>query len=250
MGAVSRVVFVHGLESGPFGKKTQQMRKAGFDVRATQMPCGLPELSLRVLGLDPLLTSSLLFFGVAVVFAFGWVGFAAVLVAVLLAWSIRPRWLVQLLVQRMLNRCVEVQERFLALLDDCEGTTVYVGSSFGGAVLFELMRHGKINGMVFCMLLLNLIRNRSESVSCSCRASCGQNVRACSGKVRCSDQEPHLPRRGRQRGPARGLQAVERRSGRAADRGGGRGTSDAQSHQEASQRMDRKPRMKIVLFDI
>lgn len=35
-----RVLYVHGLESGPQGRKVRALAAAGLDVRAPQMPCG------------------------------------------------------------------------------------------------------------------------------------------------------------------------------------------------------------------
>lgn len=37
---MTRVLYVHGLESGPTGHKARLLAEAGFEVSAVQMPCG------------------------------------------------------------------------------------------------------------------------------------------------------------------------------------------------------------------
>ena len=103
-----RVLYIHGLESGPGGRKVQHLRAAGLDVRAPAMPCGRSAL-LRDPTAWPLLLLS----------AFG-----------------RPRRVTR----RILERSLRIQRLALS------GVDVVVGSSFGGAIATRLVLEGSWRG--------------------------------------------------------------------------------------------------------
>ena len=103
-----RVLYIHGLESGPGGRKVHNLRAAGFDVVARAMPCGR-----RALTRDPT----------------AWPLLA-------LAWAGRPRRVTR----RIVERSLEVQRPALA------GVDVVVGSSFGGAIATRLLLEGSWTG--------------------------------------------------------------------------------------------------------
>ncbi len=125
------VLFLHGMEAGVNGRKVVELRRAGCDVHAVQMPCS----RLRIL-LDPLMLCA-----IAVVpgityacgSAFGLKGSLLCVIGVLVL--LLPFG--HLLVRRMVRRCVAVQER--AIREAKQPLDIAVGSSFGGAVLVELM---------------------------------------------------------------------------------------------------------------
>lgn len=133
---MTTVLFIHGLESGPRGKKAQALERAGFTVVAEQMPCG-KRAALR----DPvvLLASAVLVAGVlAAALRQGVMGFlfAGMFVAVTQGF-VRSR-----LVRRMVRRSLAVQ---VALLKTKQ-IDVVVGSSFGGAMALELLARGRWTG--------------------------------------------------------------------------------------------------------
>ncbi len=101
-----RVLYVHGLESGPQGRKVVNLGAAGFEVVAAAMPCGR-QAQLR----DPR--------------AWPWLALHALG---------RPRRITA----RILRRSLAVQRRVLAT----ESVDVVVGSSFGGAVATQLLLEG------------------------------------------------------------------------------------------------------------
>lgn len=131
-----RVLFVHGLESGPEGKKPRALAEAGFSVVAKEMPCG-PARALR----DPAVIAAATTASVATLAAATAWGWKSV-VASALAWRAAKPHALHWITRRMLARSVAVQERALA-----ENTVdVVVGSSFGGAVVLELLRRGAWKG--------------------------------------------------------------------------------------------------------
>lgn len=131
----TRVLFIHGLESGPEGTKTRALRQAGFDVVAVQMPCGQSAMAR-----DPF-TLALVGGGLAAVLLAGFLagGLGAGVVGLALA-SLRPRG-TEAIVRRAFRRSLQVQEAALA-----DGIDVVVGSSFGGAVALQLVRDGQWRG--------------------------------------------------------------------------------------------------------
>jgi hypothetical protein len=130
------VLYVHGLESGPRGRKARALEQAGFAVVAGQMPCGRSAV-LR----DPVVVALLACAVVGAVAAATLGGASGLLIAalavVLLSGAARP-----LLLRRTFRRSVDVQ---LALLTR-HTVDVVVGSSFGGAVSLELLARGAWKG--------------------------------------------------------------------------------------------------------
>lgn len=132
---MTRVMYVHGLESGPTGKKAKLLAEAGFDVTAVLMPCS-QKYALR----DPLITVwAVLTVALVVGAAFtSWVHAAAA--SVIGAVAFLP--VKAIVTRRVLERSLEVQRRHLELAKP----DVVLGSSFGGAVSLELLRRGLWRG--------------------------------------------------------------------------------------------------------
>lgn len=130
---VARVLFIHGLESGPTGQKVRVLQAAGFEVVSLQMPCGRSAV-LR----DPVLWLAVVAAAAAVVGAgagAGWwlAGAALIAVGALLPFARAG------LTRRMFRRSIAVQERAL----HANQIDVVVGSSFGGAVGLALLQREK-----------------------------------------------------------------------------------------------------------
>ena len=126
------VLFIHGLESGPHGRKARHLASAGFTVVAQLMPCGRAQL-VR----DPVILGAAA--GTAATIAAssrigGWRGLG---LAISLVGAAAP-WAASRVMLRVFRRSVEVQTRTLM----AHGIDVVVGSSFGGAVALELLRRG------------------------------------------------------------------------------------------------------------
>ncbi len=131
-----RVLYVHGLESGPTGRKVTLLQAGGAEVVARQMPCGRRQALLDV----PVIAWALVSVEVVVMTAvsFGPLGgLAGVATVVVSAVLLRP-----LLIRRVFRRSVAVQRALLS----SERIDVVVGSSFGGAVSLELLRSGAWKG--------------------------------------------------------------------------------------------------------
>lgn len=135
------ILFVHGLESGPRGRKARELAAAGFTVVAHQMPCGRSAI-LR----DPAVIA------LAVIAVSGIIGAAlttgplGALVAFALVLVVLP--LVRVWVtRRVFRRSVAVQRAALvgAKID------AVVGSSFGGAVAVALLTDGTWTGPTLLM---------------------------------------------------------------------------------------------------
>ena len=132
---MTTVLFIHGLESGPQGRKSRALTEAGFKVVAVQMPS-----SQRAILRDPLVVTV----GVALVASLAMAAMAGllpflatVLVCALALTTARP-----LITRRMWHRSLSVQRHALAE----NAIDVVVGSSFGGAVALELVSRGEWKG--------------------------------------------------------------------------------------------------------
>ncbi len=137
---MTTVLFVHGLESGPRGKKAVELEAAGFTVVAGQMPCGQ-----RAVLRDPVVIALAVLVVIAIIYAATWgpVGFVIGCISFFLSLRfVRP-----MLTRRMFERSVAVQ---LALLGSNQ-IDVVAGSSFGGAVALELLRSGAWTGPTVLM---------------------------------------------------------------------------------------------------
>lgn len=133
---MTTVLFIHGLESGPRGKKAVALEEAGFTVVSGQMPC-----SQRAILRDPVVIAvgvSALAGLIASGIQGGLMGFLIYGMAV----AVLQRFVRPLLMRRMFRRSVAVQLALLA----AHQVDVVVGSSFGGAVAVELLRSGAWQG--------------------------------------------------------------------------------------------------------
>ena len=130
-----RVLFVHGLESGPRGKKALALEAAGFTVVSAQMPC-----SRRAILRDPAVIA-LIGIALGILVAASMQGVLGFLIT-LIAYSVLFRFVQPRLMRRVFRRSVAVQ---LALLSANQVDAV-VGSSFGGAVALELLVSGAWKG--------------------------------------------------------------------------------------------------------
>lgn len=145
------VLFVHGLESGPQGRKARYLASAGFNVVSELMPCGRAELPRDpvVLGAAASAVAAIAVSGKAA----GWFGFA---LATSLVGAAAPVAISRIM-RRVFRRSVDVQLRALA----AHPIDVVVGSSFGGAVALELLQRGAWAGpTVLLCPAQNLIARR------------------------------------------------------------------------------------------
>ncbi len=137
---MTTVLFIHGLESGPRGKKALELEAAGFTVVAGQMPC-----SQRAIFKDPVV---FVFMAVALVILI-----AAAMQGVLgfmicgISYAVLLRFVQPSITRRMFRRSVAVQLALLA----ANKIDVVAGSSFGGAVSVELLSSGAWKGPTVLM---------------------------------------------------------------------------------------------------
>ncbi len=130
-----RVLFVHGLESGPQGKKARVLRDAGFDVVAESMPCSQRSMlkAPSTIALFALATLTMI-----VGMRLGILGALTSALLVLASAPFGLRWVIA----RAFQKSVAVQERALQQ----HAIDVVLGSSYGGAVALELLHRGVWNG--------------------------------------------------------------------------------------------------------
>jgi len=134
------VLFVHGLESGPRGKKARTLEAAGFRVVSAQMPCGRSAI-LRDPVVVGLLCAALAILVVGM--RAGLRGLGLALGALVVAqYFVRAA-----LMRRVFRRSVDVQLALLAR----ESVDVVMGSSFGGAVVLELLARGAWRGQTLLL---------------------------------------------------------------------------------------------------
>jgi len=133
---LTTVLYVHGLESGPQGRKAQHLARAGFTVVSEQMPCGRARAVRDPVVLAGAASAVAVVAGGAVVGG----GFGLVVGAVVVGLS--APFVPSRLMRRIVRRSVEVQARALA----AHRIDVVVGSSFGGAVALELLLRGLWSG--------------------------------------------------------------------------------------------------------
>lgn len=132
------VFFLHGLESGPNGRKATIMMNAGYPVLATQMPCSFMNSFFGDIGLIAFLTTS-------VIFATYLFLFKSLLISLLFlaAEVVAFFFLKFLVVRRVFRRSVQCQIDYLeSVKQNGRVPDIAVGSSFGGAVLVELIERG------------------------------------------------------------------------------------------------------------
>jgi pimeloyl-ACP methyl ester carboxylesterase len=122
-------LFIHGLESGPNGRKARYLAEAGFHVVSEQMPCGRSRIAL-----DPVVVGAgagAAAASIAVARRYGIVGIGLVLGGALV---VRPHIAARVM-RRVVRRSTEVQLRALGQ----HRIDIVVGSSFGGAIAVDLL---------------------------------------------------------------------------------------------------------------
>ena len=158
---MTTVLFAHGLESGPHGRKVRLLTEAGFTVVADRMPCGTPAVLQDPVVLVAAAATAAAVIAVARLGGALWLSLA-VIVAVVTAPIARAA-----LARRVLRRSVAVQRRALAR----HRVDVVVGSSFGGAVALELVRSGAWTGPTVLLCPAHcLVAHRARQVPPSLRA--------------------------------------------------------------------------------
>ncbi len=142
-----RILFVHGLESRALGSKTILLREQGFDVRAHDMNMGvwqvtrtnsvvrmawrLPEVQLVLGGLAAIVGTTRSKRGALVSAALG------------ATWAaLRKNAVMAQALTNSFSACVDIQKSALQV----ENPDIVIGSSWGGAVVVELMRQGIWSG--------------------------------------------------------------------------------------------------------
>lgn len=145
-GARPRVLFLHGLESGPGGDKVQQLRAAGLDVVAPDMEMSLRRLDRRnsvvrnLLRLPETRAAAALAVTTALVGGRrGWLtaGLGAA------AWiRVRGATLRRNALRRSYEACIAIQREAIERVRP----DVLLGSSWGGAVAVELVARGAWRG--------------------------------------------------------------------------------------------------------
>ena len=131
----TRVLFVHGLESGPLGRKSRALREAGFEVIAEAMPCSQRSMLKEPRTLGLLAAATLL---MVVSMRLGWPFALGAALLVLFSAPLGLRYLIR----SAFRESVAVQVSALR----GHAIDVVVGSSYGGAVALELLRSGAWKG--------------------------------------------------------------------------------------------------------
>lgn len=133
---MTTVLYVHGLESGPRGKKALALEAAGLRVVAAKMPCGRRDVLT-----DPVVLLTLALGLVGLVALVRWLGSLGLVVGVM-SFFLLQRFVRPALMRRVFRKSVEVQRALLA----AQPVDVVLGSSFGGAVALELLHSGAWKG--------------------------------------------------------------------------------------------------------
>jgi len=133
---MTRVLFIHGLESGPNGRKPVSLREQGYDVESELMPCGRSR-ALR----DPAVLAGAGLTLAAISWATARRGLRGLAGGVSLAAALGPLAKAAI-TRRAFSRSVAVQRRALAR----SPIDVVMGSSFGGAVALRLLQSGAWSG--------------------------------------------------------------------------------------------------------
>ncbi len=130
------VLYVHGLEAGPEGRKSVELRRIGFTVEAHQMPCGR-----RHIARDPVVLATVAA-GLATLAALARRRSPATVGAASAGFLALTPLGQALLFRRVLARSIAVQRAALA----SARPDVIVASSFGGAVALALLQAGDWGG--------------------------------------------------------------------------------------------------------
>lgn len=142
-----RILFVHGLESRALGSKTILLREQGFDVRAHDMDMGVWQLSrknsvvrmaLRLPEVQAVLGGALAIAGTK-----RSPRNALMSAAMLGTWgALRKNAVMARALSASFAACVDIQKSAVSQ----ENPDIVIGSSWGGAVVVELMRQGLWSG--------------------------------------------------------------------------------------------------------
>lgn len=160
-GRATRVLFVHGLESGPHGRKARLLAEAGFEVVSERMPCRPADVAR-----DPIVIVGALAALITAIEATLAAGLLGLALALVIGAALAPQARA-LIAARVLARSVEVQRALLAR----GPVDVVVGSSFGGAVSLELLRGGAWTGPTVLLCPAHvLIAHRARRPAPSLRA--------------------------------------------------------------------------------
>lgn len=145
-----RVLFVHGLEGHPSGSKVLALREQGFEVIAADMFMSLVRLDRRnsvirqLLRLTELRVAGLVtLIGLGVGFVLPSFAVGLVTPVLALAWyALRSKSLVARALDRSFAACVAIQTEALRETNP----DIVIGSSWGGAVVAELVIRGSWTG--------------------------------------------------------------------------------------------------------
>lgn len=133
---MTTVLFVHGLESGPRGRKAIALEEAGFRVVSAQMPCSRNAILRDPAVIALIVVALAIFVGAAVRFG----AFGVMITAI--SYAVLQRFVQPLIMRRTFSRSVAVQLQLLST----NQIDVVLGSSFGGAVALELLTSGVWKG--------------------------------------------------------------------------------------------------------
>lgn len=130
------ILYIHGLEAGPEGRKSAELRRVGFSVIAEQMPCGR-----RHVARDPIVLASIALSLTTLAVIARRKGPTAALGTTAGLLGLAP--VAQaLLFRRVLSRSLAIQRAAIAR----NRIDAIVGSSFGGAVALALLHEGSWSG--------------------------------------------------------------------------------------------------------
>ena len=140
-----KILFIHGLEAGPFGKKYQYLKNKGYNVRSTSMNLSLWNLSrrngiLRNFLLKPRTLAFILSLISTIVFLIlklsNWLlivdGVIGIITGLLLVKTFRQ------VVSEIFEICVNIQKQEIEHFNP----DLLIGSSFGGAVALACVIRG------------------------------------------------------------------------------------------------------------
>lgn len=148
---MTTILYIHGLEAGPHGRKSAELRRVGLDVVAPQMPCSRREV-LR----DPALIVGAAASASGLLVVGRRLGLGAALVGAAGLWIGGP----PAVMRRTFARSVAVQRRAIAT----HGIDAVVASSFGGAVALSLLLEGIWRGPTVLMCPAHeLVEDRSHA---------------------------------------------------------------------------------------
>jgi pimeloyl-ACP methyl ester carboxylesterase len=133
---MTTALYIHGLESGPRGRKARYLAAAGFHVVSVQMPCGRARIAR-----DPVVLATAASAAAVVVGATARWGVLGLALSASAAGAAMPFALSRVM-RRVWRRSLDAQLEALA----ANRIDVIVGSSFGGAIALALLTRGAWDG--------------------------------------------------------------------------------------------------------